>query len=68
MSVADFAKAKTTLTEAGFSIAEEETLLVYKPNALIELEDEDLQTCEGLLDRLLILDDVDQVFSNVADL
>lgn len=43
---------------------QEESELVYRAAAPVEVDDEAFEKCEALLERLLELDDVDSVYSN----
>jgi transcriptional/translational regulatory protein YebC/TACO1 len=47
---------------------QEESELVYKPAAPVEVDDEAYEKCEALLERLLELDDVDSVHTNCEGL
>eukprot|EP00200_Dunaliella_tertiolecta_P001201 CAMPEP_0202367312 /NCGR_PEP_ID=MMETSP1126-20121109/17579_1 /ASSEMBLY_ACC=CAM_ASM_000457 /TAXON_ID=3047 /ORGANISM="Dunaliella tertiolecta, Strain CCMP1320" /LENGTH=269 /DNA_ID=CAMNT_0048962547 /DNA_START=109 /DNA_END=918 /DNA_ORIENTATION=+ len=68
-SVPDFVSAKASLQQKGFKLAEEDSLLVYKANAPIEIEDDEaFSKCEALVDKLLALGDVDSVHTNVVGL
>lgn len=47
---------------------QEESELVYKATAPVEVDDEAFEKCEALMERLLELDDVDSVHSNCEGL
>ncbi|GLC47402.1 hypothetical protein PLESTB_001960000 [Pleodorina starrii] len=59
-----FAAAKGTLRQLGFSVNEEDSDLVFKAAAPVEVDDEAFSRCEALVEKLLELDDVDNVFTN----
>jgi transcriptional/translational regulatory protein YebC/TACO1 len=49
-------------------LLQEESELVYKAAAPVEVDDEAFDKCEALMERLLELDDVDSVYSNCEGL
>ncbi|GIM09916.1 hypothetical protein Vretimale_13713, partial [Volvox reticuliferus] len=59
-----FAAAKGTLRQLGFTVNEEDSDLVYKAAAPVEVDDDSFNRCEALVEKLLELDDVDNVFTN----
>ncbi|GLI68298.1 hypothetical protein VaNZ11_012659 [Volvox africanus] len=59
-----FAAAKGTLRQLGYSVNEEDSDLVYKAAAPVEVDDDSFSRCEALVEKLLELDDVDNVFTN----
>eukprot|EP00798_Chlamydomonas_sp_ICE-L_P024977 gene24977-10638_t len=60
----EFASSSASMERQGFSVNGEESGLVYKANADVEVDDDIFAICETLLERLLELDDVDAVYSN----
>ena len=64
-SAADaFGSTLSKLKELGFTVNMETSELVYRANAPVEVSDEDYTKCENLMDRLLELDDVENVYTN----
>lgn len=63
-----FGSTLSKLRELGFAVNAEESELVYRSNASVEVNDEDYAKCESLMDRLLELDDVESVFTNCEGL
>ena len=63
-----FGSTLSALRDLKFSINAEESELVYRSNAPVEVNDEDYAKCEGLMDRLLELDDVENVYTNCEGL
>ncbi|KXZ44773.1 hypothetical protein GPECTOR_62g888 [Gonium pectorale] len=59
-----FSSTKATLKGLGFSVNEEDSDLVFKAAAPVEVDDESFSRCEALVEKLLELDDVDNVFTN----
>lgn len=59
-----FAAVRDALVAGGFELDEELSRLSMAPNATIEVSDEDYESNVALMDRILELDDVDEVFSN----
>lgn len=62
--VNDFAKVSNLLRDNGFEIDVGSSGLGYVPLAEVDVSDEDLAANEALLERLLDVDDVDNVYSN----
>lgn len=62
-----FGAVRDALSEGGFTLDEELSRLSMAPNAVIEVSDEDYESNIALMDRILELDDVDEVFSNQDD-
>eukprot|EP00197_Chlamydomonas_leiostraca_P013594 CAMPEP_0202859040 /NCGR_PEP_ID=MMETSP1391-20130828/1330_1 /ASSEMBLY_ACC=CAM_ASM_000867 /TAXON_ID=1034604 /ORGANISM="Chlamydomonas leiostraca, Strain SAG 11-49" /LENGTH=269 /DNA_ID=CAMNT_0049538041 /DNA_START=62 /DNA_END=871 /DNA_ORIENTATION=- len=67
-SVEGLVGARAKLAQLGFAVNVEESDLVYKPNALVDVDDDAFAKCEALVERLLELDDVDGVYANVDGL
>jgi YebC/PmpR family DNA-binding regulatory protein len=61
-SPADFGAVRDALTGAGLTVAADASGLEYIPNATVALSDEDFEAAEGLIEKLLALDDVDAVY------
>lgn len=61
--VSGFASAMAALKEAGLALDEAESGLVYRPQAEVAVDDAAREQCEALAERLLALDDVEQVYS-----
>ncbi|KAG2500500.1 hypothetical protein HYH03_001278 [Edaphochlamys debaryana] len=59
-----YTSAKATLRTLGFTVNEEDSDLVYKAAAPVEVDDDAFAKCEALVERLLELDDVEGVFTN----
>lgn len=59
-----FSDARSAITSAGLSVDPEASDLVYRAPAAVEVDDEAFTKCEGLMERLLELDDVDAVYTN----
>jgi transcriptional/translational regulatory protein YebC/TACO1 len=58
-----FASAVAALREAGLEVDEAASGLVYRPQAEVSVDDAVREQCEALAERLLALDDVEQVYS-----
>lgn len=57
------------LRELGFAVNSEESELVYRGTAEVAVDDEEaFAKCESLMERLLELDDVDNVYTNAEGL
>lgn len=68
-SVEDFAAVANNLRERGLVINEEACGLVYMPLNGLDVDDDDVyEANEAMLERILGVDDVDAVFSNVVGL
>lgn len=63
-----FGSTLSKLKELGLTVNMESSELVYRANAPVEVSDEDFVKCEGLMDRLLELDDVENVYTNCEGL
>eukprot|EP00775_Hariotina_reticulata_P002573 gene2573-2875_t len=63
-----FASAISKLQELGLKVDVEQSELVYRGTAEVSVDDEAFAKCEGLMDRLLELDDVDSVYTNCEGL
>jgi transcriptional/translational regulatory protein YebC/TACO1 len=61
--VSGFASAMAALKEAGLELDDAESGLVYRPQAEVAVDDAAREQCEALAERLLALDDVEQVYS-----
>jgi transcriptional/translational regulatory protein YebC/TACO1 len=61
--VSGYASAVAALKGAGLEVDETSSGLVYKPSATVEVDDAAREACEALAERLLALDDVEQVYS-----
>jgi len=68
-SVEDFAAVANNLREAGLAIDEEACGLVYMPLNGLDIDDDEVyEANEAMLEKILGVDDVDAVFSNVVGL
>lgn len=63
-----FASAIAKLQELGLKVNVEQSELVYRGTAEVAVDDEAFQKCEALMERLLELDDVDNVYTNCEGL
>eukprot|EP00877_Chromochloris_zofingiensis_P013246 jgi/Chrzof1/8175/Cz03g00150.t1 len=63
-----FGSTVAKLRDLGFTINSEESELVYRPTAEVEVDDESFSRCEAMMDRLLELDDVFAVYTNCEGL
>jgi len=61
--VTGYASAVQALREAGLEVDEAASGLVYRPQAEVAVDDAAREQCEALAERLLALDDVEQVYS-----
>ena len=61
--VTGFASAVAALKAAGLEVDEAASGLVYRPQAEVSVDDAAREQCEALAERLLALDDVEQVYS-----
>ncbi len=68
MPVEAFTSTKTALRAAGLAVEEEDSELVYRGTAPVDVGDADFEALETIIERLLELDDVDSVYTNAADL
>ncbi|PNW86836.1 hypothetical protein CHLRE_02g097550v5 [Chlamydomonas reinhardtii] len=59
-----FSSTKTAMRGLGFSVNEEDSDLVFRAAAPVEVDDEAFARNEALVEKLLELDDVDAVFTN----
>lgn len=62
--IEEFSAAKGKLAAAGFAVNQEESELIFKAAAPVEVDDDAFARCEALMEKLLDLDDVDAVFTN----
>lgn len=62
--VEEFSATKNKLAAAGFAINQEDSELIFRAQAPVEVNDEEFARCEALMEKLLDLDDVDAVFTN----
>ncbi|KAG1678986.1 hypothetical protein FOA52_013049 [Chlamydomonas sp. UWO 241] len=63
-AVEAYGSASAKLKELGFKVNTEESELVYRANAPVEVDDDAFHKCEALIEKLLELDDVDAVYTN----
>ncbi len=63
-SLEDFAAVSTNLAEQKLKLNMEASGLVYMPLADVQVSDDDFALNEGMLERLLAVDDVDAVYTN----
>jgi transcriptional/translational regulatory protein YebC/TACO1 len=63
-SLEDFAAVSTNLAEQKLKLNMEASGLVYMPLADVQVSDDDFAANEGMLERLLAVDDVDAVYTN----
>jgi transcriptional/translational regulatory protein YebC/TACO1 len=61
--VSGYASAVAALKESGLDVDEAASGLVYRPQAEVSVDDAAREQCEALAERLLALDDVEQVYS-----
>jgi len=64
----ELAAVRQALVGAGFEVVGDQSGLAYVPSAEVETDDDTFAACEGLLERLLDVDDVDSVWSTVEGL
>ncbi|KAK9790317.1 hypothetical protein WJX73_002980 [Symbiochloris irregularis] len=62
----EFGALRSALSEAGLEVDDSHSGLVYLPHAETELNEKELQSNQSLYEKLLALDDVDNVFSSCA--
>eukprot|EP00882_Tetradesmus_deserticola_P013844 GHRQ01014703.1.p1 GENE.GHRQ01014703.1~~GHRQ01014703.1.p1 ORF type:complete len:120 (+),score=48.37 GHRQ01014703.1:1002-1361(+) len=63
-----FSSAISKLQELGLNVNVEESELVYRGTAEVAVDDASYEKCEALMERLLELDDVDNVYTNCEGL
>lgn len=66
--VEDFSSCTEALQSQGFKLLKEQSELVYRAPAAIEVDDEAFAKCEAAMDKLLELGDVDAVYTNCEGL
>lgn len=67
-SVEDFGAVRNAARDMGLPVNSEQSGLVYMPLVEAQVDDEAYEANEGMLERILGLDDVDAVYTTCAGL
>mmetsp|Transcript_2568 Transcript_2568/g.7278 ORF Transcript_2568/g.7278 Transcript_2568/m.7278 type:complete len:83 (-) Transcript_2568:132-380(-) len=62
-SLEHFGEVRNVLTEKGLNIDQEESGLIWAPVATVEVDEQAFQENEALFEKLLEVDDVDNVYT-----